>query len=70
MSKMCTGLPVADSGAQHLTLRACDAGVSLPVVDEEDMESLAADSLYSSANCAQLLLQSTIVDKVTRPASR
>lgn len=51
-------------------VRACDAGVSLPVVDQEDMETLAADNLYSSANCAQLLLQSTIVDKVTRPASR
>lgn len=48
----------------------CTAGVSLPVVDEEDMEALAADQLYSSADCAQLLLQTTVVENVTRPASR
>lgn len=40
------------------------------MVDEEDMETLAAERLYSAADCAQLLLQTTLIEKVTRPASR
>ncbi|DBB00330.1 TPA: hypothetical protein ACH3X1_014153 [Trebouxia sp. C0004] len=45
-------------------------GVHLPVVDEEDMEALGADQLYDAADCAQLLIHTTTVEKTHRPLSR
>ena len=42
------------------------AGVSLPVVDEEDMEPLGAEQLYDASECAQLLTHTTTVEKTRR----
>lgn len=46
------------------------AGVSLPVVDEEDMQPLGADKLFDASQCAQLLTHTTTVEKTQRPSTR
>ena len=46
------------------------AGVSLPVVDEEDMQPLGADQLFDASQCAQLLTHTTTVEKTQRPSTR
>lgn len=45
-------------------------GVSLAVVDEEDMQPLGADQLFDACFCAQLLTHTTTVEKTQRPPSR
>ncbi|KAL3138717.1 hypothetical protein ABBQ32_006471 [Trebouxia sp. C0010 RCD-2024] len=45
-------------------------GVSLPVVDEEDMQPLGADQLFDASQCSQLLTHTTTVEKTQRPSSR
>ena len=46
------------------------AGVSLPVVDGEDMDPLGAEQLYDASHCAQLLTHTTTIEKTHRPPSR
>lgn len=65
----CLALCLSQTSGVRLPANSLRAGVDLPVVGEEDMETLAAQQLYSAAECAQLL-QSAVVEKVTRSATR
>lgn len=45
-------------------------GVSLAVVDEEDMQPLGTDQLFDASYCTQLLTHTTTMEKTHRPPSR
>lgn len=62
LRRLCTFDPYIDAWG--------DTGVSLAVVDEEDMEPLGAAELFDAAQCAQLLTHTTTVKKTHRPPTR
>ena len=49
---------------------AVNAGVTLPVIEPEDMEAVGAEQLLDSSECAQLITHTTTVGKVHRSPSR
>ncbi len=62
-------MATSDGMSKHILL-VVGTGVSLPVVDEEDMEPLGAEQLFDACDCAQLLTHTTTVERTHRPPTR